>query len=245
MVDQIVLNLAVNARDAMAGGGQLTIATSEAGGHVRLTVSDTGGGIPEDVLPHIFEPFFSTKSPDKGTGLGLSTVFGIVKQHDGWIDVDTAAGTGSSFHVFLPLSTTPPAARAQDEPAPAAEGTETVLLVEDEPAVLTLMGTALERKGYRTLKASTAAQALHLCQSHPNIRLLVTDLVLPGGMGGRDLSAAMCAERPELKVLLVTGYSADLSGMEIRQEPGRHFLQKPFTPALFVDRVRACLDSTD
>jgi two-component system, cell cycle sensor histidine kinase and response regulator CckA len=144
--------------------------------------------------------------------------------------------------VFLPLTTTPPA-RVQDEQAPASEGTETVLLVEDEPGVLTLMGAALERKGYRALKASTAAEALALWQTQPSIRLLVTDLVLPGGMGGRDLSAALCAEQPDLKVLLITGYSADLSGAEIRQEPGRHFLQKPFTPALFVDRVRACLDS--
>jgi CheY-like chemotaxis protein len=256
MVDQIVLNLAVNARDAMSPGGRLTIATSEAvvdavpghanavpGRYVCLTVGDTGAGIPADVLPHIFEPFFSTKTPDKGTGLGLSTVFGIVKQHDGWVDVQTQAGAGSSFHVFIPLSTGPPTKRVPDGQTPSAEGTETVLLVEDEPAVLNLMGTALERRGYRTLKASTALEAIDVCRSRQDVRLLVTDLVLPGGIGGRDLAATLCEERPDLKVLLISGYSAEFSGMEIRQQPGRHFLQKPFTPALFVDRVRACLDS--
>ena len=256
MVDQIVLNLSVNARDAMSTGGVLTIATSEAivddasefagaapGRYACLTVRDTGGGIPADVLPHIFDPFFSTKSPDKGIGLGLSTVFGIVKQHDGWVDVRSEDGAGSSFRVFLPLSASPSVVRVSDEREPAAGGTETVLLVEDEPAVLTLMGTALERKGYRILKAATAVEAIDLWRSHQDVRLLVTDLVLPGGVGGRDLAAALCAERPDLKVLLVSGYSADLSGTEIRQEPGRHFLQKPFTPDLFVDRVRACLDS--
>jgi PAS domain S-box-containing protein len=256
MVDQIVLNLSVNARDAMTSGGVLAIATSEvlvdgtqvpAGGvpgrYARLTVHDTGGGIPADVLPHIFEPFFSTKTPDKGTGLGLSTVFGIVKQHDGWVDVQSEDGEGSSFHVFLPLSASPSVMRVPDERTSSIGGTETVLLVEDEPAVLALMGTALERKGYRILKAATALEATTLWRAHPDVRLLVTDLVLPGGVGGRELAATLCAERPDLKVLLVSGYSADLSGTEIRQEPGRHFLQKPFTPDLFVDRVRACLDS--
>lgn len=256
MVDQIVLNLSVNARDAMATGGVLTIGTAEAvvdeasalasaapGRYACLSVRDTGGGIPADVLPHIFEPFFSTKSPDKGTGLGLSTVFGIVKQHDGWIDVQSNDGVGAAFRVFLPSSASPSVARAADERMPSPGGTETILLVEDEPAVLTLMGTALERKGYRILKAATALEATTLWRAHPGIRLLVTDLVLPGGVGGGDLAATLCAERPDLKVLLVSGYSSDLSGTEIRQEPGRHFLQKPFTPDLFVDRVRACLDS--
>jgi DNA-binding NtrC family response regulator len=133
--------------------------------------------------------------------------------------------------------------RVPDEEARSTEGTETVLLVEDEPAVLALMGTALERKGYRVVKASTALDAIALWRAHQDVRLLVTDLVLPGGMGGRDLAAALCEERPDLKVLLISGYSADLSGMEIRQQPGRHFLQKPFTPARFVDEVRACLDN--
>lgn len=256
MFDQIVLNLAVNARDAMSTGGRLTIATSEAvvdevlghakaapGRYVCLTVGDTGGGIPVEVLPHIFEPFFSTKTPDKGTGLGLSTVFGIVNQHNGWVDVDTRTDAGSSFHVFLPLSTPPAAMPVSGESTPSAEGTETILLVEDEPAVLSLMGTALERRGYRILKAATAVEAIDVYRSHQDIRLLVTDLVLPGGVGGRDLAATLCEERPDLKVLLISGYNAEFSGMEIRPQPGRHFLQKPFTPALFVDRVRACLDS--
>jgi len=256
MFDQIVMNLAVNARDAMSRGGRLTIATSETvvdevpreakvapGRYLCLTVGDTGGGIPVDVLPHIFEPFFSTKTPDKGTGLGLSTVFGIVKQHEGWVDVETQPGAGSSFHVFLPLSMPPSAMPAADEPTPSAEGTETILLVEDEPAVLSLMGTALERRGYRILKASAAGEAIDVYRSHQDIRLLVTDVVLPGGVGGRDLAATLCEERPDLKVLLISGYSAEFSGRESRHQPGEHFLQKPFTPALFVDRVRACLDS--
>ena len=254
MVDQIVLNLAINARDAMSTGGRLTIATravavadvpggNPPGRYVSLTVSDTGAGIPADVLPHVFEPFFSTKAPDKGTGLGLSTVFGIAKQHGGWVEVQTQVGAGSTFRVLLPEGSRPSVTRKENDVERPAGGSETVLLVEDEPAVLALMGTALERRGYRILKASTALEALEICQSHHDVRLLVTDLVLPGGISGRELAANLCDEWPDLKVLLVSGYSADLSGMEIRQQPGRHFLQKPFTPDRFVESVRACLDS--
>lgn len=256
MVDQIVLNLTVNARDAMPNGGRLTIATREAvvddvsmhtgaapGRYVCVSISDTGAGIPPDVLPHIFEPFFSTKAPDRGTGLGLSTVFGIVKQHYGWIDVKTEVDAGTSFDVWLPSSSPSVAAPQPDDVSASVEGAETVLLVEDEIAVLKFMRVALERKGYRIVVASTAREALDAWRSNLDIRLLVTDLVLPGGMGGRELASTLTEERPALRVLLVSGYSADLSGAEIRQRPGRYFLQKPFSSARFVEAVRACLDS--
>ena len=256
MIDQIVLNLAVNARDAMSKGGRLTIVTRETvvddvpihtgavpGRYVCVTISDTGAGIPPDVLPHIFEPFFSTKAPERGTGLGLSTVFGIVKQHRGWIDVKTEIDAGTTFDVWLPSSAAPAAARQQEEVSASVKGAETVLLVEDETAVLKFMRVALERNGYRIVAASTAREALDAWRSNLDIRLLVTDLVLPGGIGGRQLASTLTGERPDLRVLLVSGYSADWSGAEVRQQPGRYFLQKPFSSTRFVETVRACLDS--
>lgn len=256
MVDQIVLNLCVNARDAMSDGGRLTIATRATvvdevpmhtgalpGRYVSISISDTGAGIPPDVLPHIFEPFFSTKTPGRGTGLGLSTVFGIVKQHRGWIDVKTEAGQGTSFDVWLPLSAPPADAPRRDDATASVEGAEKILLVEDEPAVLKFMRVALERKGYRIVQASTGREALDAWQSHRDVRLLVTDLVLPGGMGGRELASTLTRERPEVKVLLVSGYSAEFSGVDVTQQPGRYFLQKPFSAVRFVEIVRACLDS--
>jgi len=256
MMDQIVLNLTVNARDAMPTGGRLTIATRDAvvdevpvhadavpGPYVCISVRDTGGGIAPDVLPHIFEPFFSTKAPGRGTGLGLSTVFGIVNQHHGWIDVKTGPGEGTSFHVWLPLSAPPDVSPQPDHVTVSTEGAETVLVVEDEVPVQKFMRVALERKGYRIVSASTAREALGVWRSNDDVRLLITDLVLPGGMGGRELASRLTRERPGLKVLLVSGYSADFSGADIRQQPGRYFLQKPFSAERFADTVRACLDS--
>jgi PAS domain S-box-containing protein len=259
MIDQIVLNLVVNARDAMPSGGVLRIATrvqhvaqpppsGEAvpGPYVRVTISDTGEGIPPTVLPHIFEPFFSTKAPGRGTGLGLSTIFGIVKQHRGWIDVDTVAGQGTAFHVWLPLSDSQVPASAPEEVTGASKGNETVLLVEDEHSVLLLMRVALEQKGYRILQAASAAEALDVWRAHGHdIRLLVTDMVLPSGIGGGELAARLRHARPALKVLFVSGYNEDFSGKEIKEEPGQNFLQKPFSPATFASRVRACLDARE
>ena len=259
MIDQIVLNLVVNARDAMPSGGVLRLATraqhvaqppasgeAAPGPYVRVTISDTGEGIPASVLPHIFEPFFSTKPPGRGTGLGLSTIFGIVKQHRGWIDVETVNGQGTAFHVWLPLSQSQIPAPAREEVAGAAKGDETVLLVEDEHSVLLLMRVALEQKGYRILQASSAAEALDVWRANGNdIRLLVTDMVLPSGIGGGELAARLRHARPALKVLFVSGYNEDFSGKEIKEEPGQNFLQKPFSPATFASRVRACLDDRD
>jgi PAS domain S-box-containing protein len=259
MVDQILMNLVVNSRDAMPKGGLLIIETvdrivaddgtipsqsdAEPGPYVRISVGDTGEGISPDVLPHIFEPFFSTKPAGKGTGLGLATVFGIVKQHRGWVDVESQSGEGTAFRVWLPLSETQAAVSPAAAVVGAGSGSETVLLVEDEAPVLALMSTALERKGYRVLPASKAADALQLWQSQMDaIRVLVTDMVLPLGISGRDLVAQLRVQRPDLKVLFVSGYSADFAGREITLEAGEHFLQKPFTPARLVESLRTCID---
>jgi len=216
------------------------------GAYVRVTISDTGEGIPPNVLPHIFEPFFSTKAPGRGTGLGLSTIFGIVKQHRGWIDVETVARQGTAFHVWLPLSDSQVPAPGREEVAGVSKGNETVLLVEDEHSVLLLMRVALEQKGYRILQASSAAEALDVWRANGNdIRLLVTDMVLPSGIGGGELAARLRHARPALKVLFVSGYNEDFSGKEIKEEPGQNFLQKPFSPATFASRVRACLDGRE
>jgi PAS domain S-box-containing protein len=259
MVDQIVLNLVVNARDAMPKGGLLVVSAREVtlsevpahteavpGRYVCIAVSDTGDGIPPAVLPHIFEPFFSTKEAGRGTGLGLATVFGVVKQHQGWVDVNTAAGQGTTFYVWLPLSESQEPPPVIEKAITAAHGGETVLLVEDETSVLMLMRRTLERQGYRVLPASAASEAFDVWRSNrESVHLLVTDMVLPLGVSGRELAAQLRADRPSLRVLIVSGYSADFSGKEFKHQAGQYFLQKPFTPTRFVETVRACLDSAE
>ncbi|MEW6322956.1 MAG: PAS domain S-box protein [Acidobacteriota bacterium] len=258
MLEQVLLNLAVNGRDAMPGGGVLRIATGRShvpgsdveapadaapGPYVRISVSDTGHGIPADVRPHIFEPFFTTKGPGKGTGLGLATVFGIVRQHKGWIVVRSEPGHGAAFDVHLPLSDNP-----SPEPPPpasslAATGSETILLVEDEPEVRTVTRLALERVGYRILEAGDAAEARRVWRAHQrDIALLLTDLVMPGGTTGQQLAAELCAERPALKVVYFSGYSPNLAGRELALGSGHRFLQKPFSAADLRQLVRQYLD---
>ena len=205
MLDQVLMNLAVNARDAMPEGGLLLIETGEKwvdedfvrlnpdaapGRYVWLSVSDTGGGIPPEVLPRIFDPFFTTKDPGKGTGLGLATVFGIVKQHHGWIKVVSEPGRGAKFQIFIPASGATSKARvgAATQPQPRG-GTETILLAEDEPSVRAVTRRLLEHCGYRVLEAANGAEALQVWQQHPaSVALLLTDIVMPGGMTGLQLA---------------------------------------------------------
>ena len=262
MLEQIVLNLAVNARDAMPRGGHLRIETArlaiddpvsrrhpvETGRvHVALRVSDTGEGIAADVIPHIFEPFFTTKGIGQGTGLGLATVFGIVQQHGGWIDVESEVGRGSTFVVALPAQEGP-AEEATTTVAPAHElappgGSETILLVEDDPAVRAAARTILTRNGYRVLATASGVEAMALWPSiEASIALLLTDLVMPGGISGHDVAERARASRPGLPVVLMTGYSPDIAGRTLSARDSAHFLQKPFTRDALLATVRRCLD---
>ena len=258
MLDQVLMNLAVNARDAMPKGGRLIIETTarefspeeaaalpdvKPGHYVGLRVSDTGCGIPPEILPRIFEPFFTTKEQGKGTGLGLATVFGIVKQHGGSIQVASELGRGTTFEVYIPaLPSGSTQATAAESRTPPRGGTETILLVEDEPDVRQVTRVILEVHGYRVLEASDGHQALELWQQHrETIQLLFTDMVMPEGMSGRELSQRLRADRPQLKVLYTSGYSAELAGQEL--PPGASFLQKPCSAELLLETVRRCLDA--
>jgi len=262
MIEQVIVNLVVNARDAMPRGGQLVIATetftfghdytranpeARAGQFVCLSVSDTGTGIAPEDLPHIFEPFFTTKAPGKGTGLGLATAYGIVKQHQGWIEVISSVGLGSTFKVFLPAIELPltvtPTAPSQTQPR---GGKETILIVEDDDSVRSLTRRLLEGFGYRTLEASSGREALDKWGLRAReIDLLLTDMVMPEGVTGRELAQQMRTHRPGLKVLFISGYSPDVSGKDtgfIHQNHSR-FLQKPIPPRELLETVRCCLDS--
>ena len=260
MFDQIVLNLAVNARDAMPKGGRLTIASeqkpadaipvprrasAEPGSYVCVVVTDTGEGIAPGSLARIFEPFFTTKPRGKGTGLGLATVFGIVEQHRGWIEVESHVGEGTAMRVWLPASrsTTTPKPIDTELPPPRGGG-ETILVVEDDPAVLAITRTVLGRNGYNVLVATDGIEALRIADANRGtIGLLLTDIVMPSGIDGRELAARLHVTAPALKVLLTSGYSPDLPGM--KRDPGgeQGFLHKPFTPDQLLAAVRQALDS--
>lgn len=259
MMEQVLLNLAVNARDAMPEGGSLRISLTSAtldasdvaahpgaapGLYVHLSVTDTGAGIPAEVLPHIFEPFFTTKEVGRGTGLGLATVFGIVRQHEGWIDVTTAPGQGTTFHVMLPAMSGEAASHAPSKrEVPVAGGTETVLLVEDEAGVRRMARAALERYGYRVVEAASAAEALARWDEQAGaVDLLLTDLVMPGGMSGAELAAALRARAAGLRIVYSSGYSAEAVRRHLELDPGLGFLQKPYTSAELARTVRRVLD---
>jgi two-component system cell cycle sensor histidine kinase/response regulator CckA len=254
-VEQIVMNLAVNARDAMPAGGTLTISTTAivlepgsetarlavgAGAYSVLTVSDTGTGIAPEVLTRLFEPFFTTKAPGEGTGLGLATVHGIVLGIGGCVDVRTALGRGSSFDVYFPvteaaLTAVPPLA------ARSRKGAETVLVVDDADGFLELARRLLERHGYTVLVAAGADEALRQFEAHPCIDVLLTDVVMPGD-SGIELSRVLCGQRPELKVVYMSGYPAETIARHGILNPGIALLQKPFTSEMLARKIREALD---
>ena len=262
MMEQVILNLAVNARDAMPGGGQLRLQIAlqdlsaerlprkpgaAPGTFVCLSVSDTGCGIPPENLRRIFEPFFTTKEVGKGTGLGLATAYGIVKQHRGWIDVQSEVGKGSTFQVFLPAAPAAPVPTAVvEKPAVIPGGTETILVVEDEEPVRDLVCSLLASHGYKILQAETAVKALELWQKcKDQVDLVLTDLVMPDRMNGRELAERLWAERPQLKVLFTSGYNSDVVGKGFVLERGLKYLQKPYPPSQLALAVRECLDAVN
>jgi PAS domain S-box-containing protein len=259
MMAQVLMNLAVNSRDAMPKGGRLILqtaavvvgkdqtqfkSTAPPGKYICLSVSDTGSGIAPEHLPHIFEPFFTTKEVGKGTGLGLATVFGIVEQHNGWIDVESHINEGTTFHIYLPRLAKGMAALAEPQPViPVERGTETILLVEDEIAVRELMRTMLEHHGYHVYEADSGVEALQIWKEHQAaIDLLITDMVMPGGINGRELSERLQSEKPGLKIIQCSGYSRDTTGKNSQPLNNVFFIEKPFDPRKFLQRVRNNLD---
>ena len=199
---------------------------------ICLTVSDTGCGIDPETLPHIFEPFFTTKEVGKGTGLGLATVYGIVNQHEGWIEVDSEIGRGSTFRVFLPIAheLTPSGDRKVSQPT-VRGGSETVLVVEDEIALRELVCSVLSGHGYKILQAETGVKALDVwAENKKQIDLLLTDLVMPDRLNGRELAEKLRAAKPKLKVIFTSGYSADVVGKDFVSQHGLHYLQKTLRP---------------
>ena len=258
MVEQVLLNLVVNARDAMPRGGALRIITTavdfdeataritpqaRAGKFACVEVRDTWSGIPPEILPHVFEPFFTTKGVGKGTGLGLATVYGIMQQHAGWISVDSEAGQGATFRAYFPRLGAPlaagPAPRAPDMPG----GHETIMLVEDELAVRMVAEVALQGLGYRIFTASSGLAALQVWEEHKHeVELLLTDLVMPEGITGRELADRLKAENPKLPVVYMSGYSHDVAGGDFRLQEGVNYLPKPFDIARLAVIVRAALD---
>jgi CheY-like chemotaxis protein len=261
MMEQVLLNLAVNARDAMPKGGKLTVKIAleniedhevihpdaRAGRFVCLHTSDTGCGIAPEILPRIFEPFFTTKEVGKGTGLGLATVYGIIKQHDGWIEVDSEPTRGSTFRVFLPIGPRP-AGTTDDHSAetPVKGGNETILVVEDESPVRDLVCSFLSARGYKILEAESGAKALELWKTtKDNIDLVLTDLVMPDRVNGRELAEKLWTDKPNLKIIFTSGYSADVVGKDFVLRDGLNYLQKPYHPIKLARAVRECLDAVN
>ena len=262
MMEQVLLNLAVNARDAMPHGGHLSIRISvqdletphtsqhteaRPGRFVCLTVADSGTGIAPEILQRIFEPFFTTKEVGKGTGLGLATVYGIVKQHQGWVEVESQIGRGATFRVYLPT------ARAfadgeEESPLETAVrgGNETILVVEDEQPVRELVCSLLKGQGYRILAAKSGASALQVWRDHKDeVAMLLTDVVMPDQMNGRELAEKLWADRPDLKVIFTSGYGTDIVGSDWVQRHGLQYVQKPYHPHKLAMTVRDCLDATN
>ena len=257
-IEQVIINLAVNARDAMPGGGTLLIETDniqlheeqirqhpdlDPGPFVRLSVTDTGVGMDEDTLSRIFEPFFTTKELGKGTGLGLATVHGIVKQSGGDIVVYSENSQGTVFHVYLPCVQEALSCEPEDVPSETPGGHETILLVEDEDIVRELSHRILQRQGYNVLSARSPKQALELCAQYEGvIHMLVTDVVMPG-MGGGDLAELVVRSRPGVSVLYTSGYTDDAIVLQGVLAPGVAFIQKPYTPQSLAVKVRETLDA--
>jgi CheY-like chemotaxis protein len=257
-LEQVVINLAVNARDAMPQGGRFTVETLDVvldeqfcrlhsgirtGHHVLLRLTDTGSGMTPEVRSRIFEPFFTTKGPGRGTGLGLATVFGIVKQSEGIIDVQSEIGAGTRFEIYLPAASIPEASGPALAGIAPRGGHETILLVEDETGVRRIARLALENMGYRVIEASTGAAAIAIADTHAGvINLLITDVVMPM-MSGREVAEAVQARRPGIKILFMSGYIDDAVVRHGIVASMDAFLQKPFSPLTLTTKVRSVLES--
>ena len=258
-IEQVIMNLAVNARDAMPQGGKLTISTEnmvmdeefvrrypypvQPGPYICLTVTDSGIGMDAETKARAFEPFFTTKEKGKGTGLGLSTVYGVVKQSGGYIDIYSTPGKGTSFKIYLPR--VDDAIKAQGPsagPATSFEGKETILLAEDEESLRKLTRTTLESLGYVVLEANDGVEALEVSEQHDGpIHLLLTDIVMPG-MGGRALAQELTRRRPDTRLVYMSGYTGQAVGSQGPIEPGSDFLSKPFTRETLARKIREALD---
>jgi len=225
---------------------QLVKPTARPGEFVRLSVTDTGSGIAPEHLAHLFEPFFTTKEVGKGTGLGLATVFGIVEQHHGWIEAESQVNEGTTFHIYLPRQVNKEVRPERVAPSrEAPRGNETILLVEDETALRQLMQRVLERHGYHTYTAISGVQALDVWREHRNgIDILVTDMVMPEGMTGRELADRLRVDKPGLKIIYCSGYAKDMPGRDSPLRDNEDFLEKPFEPVKLLQRIRACADTT-
>ena len=260
-IEQVLMNLAVNARDAMPDGGRLSIQTSNVeldavyvrqhpgsrpGQYIMLSVTDTGTGIDPEIQGQIFEPFFTTKERDKGTGLGLATVYGVVKQSGGYIAVESEKGKGASFQVYLPRLAQPIDVCAESSPAPVTvRGWETILLAEDADALRKLAQMFLKENGYQVLAAANGTEALQLARQHAGaIHLLLTDVVMPG-MNGRMLAERLAPFHPGMRVLYMSGYTDSFIAGHGVLEAGTHLLHKPFTEETLTRRVRLVLDSNN
>jgi CheY-like chemotaxis protein len=259
-LEQVLMNLVLNARDSMPDGGVVEIGAelvrltesaarenteARAGQFVCLRVDDHGSGMTPQVLSRIFDPFFTTKEVGKGTGLGLSTIHGIVKQHEGWVEVTSEVGKGSSFKVFLPASSVPPgrATVTEKSPAPEAGNGETVLVVEDETAVRDLACMALRKRGYHVLSASDGPQAIELWKRNPGpVDLLLTDMVMPNGISGGELARELSSRNPTLKIIYTSGYSTEILKQDSLLTQGINFLPKPYDLHALLKAVRLCLD---
>jgi PAS domain S-box-containing protein len=257
MLSQVLLNLAINARDAMPHGGRLQLQTSAcefpesdgrrpgalpAGRYALFAMIDGGVGIAPEIMPRIFEPFFTTKAVGRGTGLGLATVFGIVHQHRGWVEARSKPGEGATLLVYLPLVAAPLPVPAAAPAAPPRRGSETILLAEDEELVRGTLRRLLERIGYDVLEAPDGPSALALWHAHrARVSLLLTDIVMPGGLSGHELAAKLQADAPALPVILITGYSADIAGRGLALPPRQTLLQKPFVGDDLLAAIRRAL----
>ncbi len=258
-VEQVILNLAVNARDAMPQGGQLVIATSLArvtaayagthpeasvGEFVCISVTDTGCGMDDQTKSRLFEPFFTTKEVGKGTGMGLATAYGLIKQHNGWIEVESRVGAGSTFKVFLPSTKKSLELEQKAIPSPQAlRGNETILVVEDEEPVREFVSSLLREYGYNVRQASNGVEALRVWQQHSGeIDLLLTDVVMPQKLSGIELADKLWKEKQQLRVIFTSGYSRELLDEHFQSRTELNFLPKPYAPARLTELIRVCLD---
>ena len=256
-IHQVMVNIAANARDAMPEGGRFELSTANIeidqaraaasrdavpGRYVLITLRDTGMGMTDEVRQSIFEPFFTTKKVGKGAGLGLATAYGIVRQSGGWIDVQSRLGHGSSFHIYLPrISAGVIAAETESAPQDDLRGGETVLVVEDDDGVRELTTTILRARGYNVLEAASGLEACEVANQHPDsIHLLLTDVIMPG-MNGRELSRLLLDQRPQLKVLVMSGYAESVIAHRGVLDSEFEFIQKPFSSDVLAAKVRQLL----